>query len=51
MAGINISSVNARKGQLGQTDYSAVKTGMHKALAQEVARTSGRLGVSGGRAL
>ncbi len=38
---INISSVNAQKGQLGQTNYSAAKAGMHgftKALAQEVAR-------------
>lgn len=38
---INISSINAQKGQLGQTNYSAAKAGMHgftKALAQEVAR-------------
>lgn len=38
---INISSVNAQKGQFGQTNYSAAKAGMHgftKALAQEVAR-------------
>ncbi len=38
---VNISSVNAQKGQLGQTNYSAAKAGMHgftKALAQEVAR-------------
>jgi len=38
---INISSVNAQKGQLGQTNYSAAKAGMHgftKALALEVAR-------------
>jgi acetoacetyl-CoA reductase len=36
---INISSVNAIKGQAGQTNYSAAKAGMHgfsKALAQEV---------------
>ena len=36
---INISSVNAVKGQAGQTNYSAAKAGMHgfsKALAQEV---------------
>ncbi|MBI2316980.1 MAG: beta-ketoacyl-ACP reductase [Betaproteobacteria bacterium] len=36
---INISSVNALKGQSGQTNYSAAKAGMHgfsKALAQEV---------------
>jgi acetoacetyl-CoA reductase len=36
---INISSVNALKGQPGQTNYSAAKAGMHgftKALAQEV---------------
>jgi acetoacetyl-CoA reductase len=35
---INISSVNALKGQFGQTNYSAAKAGMHgfsKALAQE----------------
>ena len=38
---INISSVNALKGQFGQTNYSAAKAGMHgfaKALAQEVVR-------------
>jgi len=38
---VNISSVNGQKGQLGQTNYSAAKAGMHgftKALAQEVAR-------------
>src|SRR5258708_1876034 len=38
---INISSVNAIKGQFGQTNYSAAKAGMagfSKALAQEVAR-------------
>ena len=37
---INISSVNALKGQFGQTNYSAAKAGMHgftMALAQEVA--------------
>ena len=37
---INISSINAQKGQLGQTNYSAAKAGMHgftKALALEVA--------------
>ena len=37
---INISSINGRKGQFGQTNYSAAKAGMHgftKALAQEVA--------------
>ena len=36
---INVSSVNAIKGQAGQTNYSAAKAGMHgfsKALAQEV---------------
>jgi acetoacetyl-CoA reductase len=36
---VNISSVNALKGQFGQTNYSAAKAGMHgfsKALAQEV---------------
>ncbi|MGI9307384.1 MAG: acetoacetyl-CoA reductase [Gammaproteobacteria bacterium] len=36
---INISSVNAQKGQFGQVNYSAAKAGMHgftKALAQEV---------------
>lgn len=38
---INISSINGQKGQLGQTNYSATKAGMHgftMALAQEVAR-------------
>ncbi|GAB4392847.1 MAG: acetoacetyl-CoA reductase [Gammaproteobacteria bacterium] len=38
---INISSINAQKGQFGQTNYSAAKAGMHgftKSLAQEVAR-------------
>ncbi len=38
---INISSINAQKGQFGQVNYSAAKAGMHgftKALAQEVAR-------------
>lgn len=38
---VNISSVNGQKGQIGQTNYSAAKAGMHgftKALAQEVAR-------------
>ena len=37
---INISSVNAQKGQFGQANYSAAKAGIHgftKALAQEVA--------------
>ena len=37
---INISSINAEKGQFGQTNYSAAKAGMHgftKALALEVA--------------
>ncbi len=37
---VNISSVNAQKGQFGQTNYSAAKAGIHgftKALAQEVA--------------
>jgi len=36
---INISSINAQKGQFGQTNYSAAKSGVHgftKALAQEV---------------
>jgi acetoacetyl-CoA reductase len=36
-----VSSVNALKGQFGQTNYSAAKAGMHgfsKALAQEVVR-------------
>ncbi len=38
---INISSINGQKGQLGQTNYSAAKAGMHgftMALAQETAR-------------
>ncbi|TPH18948.1 3-oxoacyl-ACP reductase [Litorilituus lipolyticus] len=38
---INISSVNAQKGQAGQTNYSASKAGIHgftKALSQEGAR-------------
>ena len=38
---INISSINGEKGQMGQTNYSAAKAGMHgftKALAQETAR-------------
>ena len=38
---VNVSSVNALKGQFGQTNYSAAKAGMHgfsKALAQEVVR-------------
>lgn len=37
---VNISSINGRKGQLGQTNYAAAKAGMHgftKSLAQEVA--------------
>jgi acetoacetyl-CoA reductase len=37
---INVSSVNALKGQFGQTNYSAAKAGMHgftMALAQELA--------------
>ena len=37
---VNISSVNGEKGQAGQTNYSAVKAGMHgftMALAQELA--------------
>src|SRR2546425_6763990 len=41
---INISSVNAIKGQFGQTNYSAAKAGMagfSKALAQEVGRKGG----------
>ncbi len=38
---VNISSINGQKGQLGQSNYSASKRGMHgfsMALAQEVAR-------------
>src|SRR6266446_5352732 len=38
---VNISSVNALKGQFGQTNYSAAKAGMHgfsKAPAQEVVK-------------
>ena len=38
---VNVSSVNALKGQFGQTNYSAAKAGMHgfsKALAQEVVK-------------
>ena len=38
---VNISSVNAIKGQFGQANYSAAKAGMHgftKALAQEVVK-------------
>ena len=38
---VNISSVNAQKGQFGQTNYSAAKAGMAgfaKALAQEVVK-------------
>ncbi len=38
---INISSVNAQKGQAGQTNYAAAKAGMHgftKSLALEVAK-------------
>ncbi len=38
---VNISSINGQKGQLGQTNYSAAKAGLHgftMALAQEVAR-------------
>ncbi|GAA4383385.1 acetoacetyl-CoA reductase [Hymenobacter koreensis] len=38
---INISSINAQKGQYGQTNYSTAKAGMHgftKSLALEVAR-------------
>ncbi|MEO8401819.1 MAG: acetoacetyl-CoA reductase [Gammaproteobacteria bacterium] len=38
---INISSINAQKGQYGQTNYTAAKAGMHgftKSIAQEVAK-------------
>jgi len=38
---VNISSVNGQTGQVGQTNYSAAKAGMHgftMALAREVAR-------------
>lgn len=38
---VNVSSVNAQKGQFGQANYSAAKAGIHgftKALAQEVVR-------------
>ncbi|MGH8489897.1 MAG: acetoacetyl-CoA reductase [Gammaproteobacteria bacterium] len=38
---INISSINGQKGQIGQTNYTASKAGMHgftMSLAQEVAR-------------
>lgn len=38
---VNISSVNAQKGQFGQTNYTAAKAGVHgftKSLAYEVAR-------------
>ena len=38
---VNVSSVNAAKGQFGQTNYSAAKSGIHgftKSLAQEVVR-------------
>jgi acetoacetyl-CoA reductase len=38
---VNISSINGQKGQIGQTNYSASKAGMHgftMSLAQEVAR-------------
>lgn len=38
---VNMSSVNAQRGQFGQTNYSAAKAGVHgftKALAQETAR-------------
>lgn len=38
---VNIASVNGQKGQMGQTNYTATKAGMHgftKSLAQEVAR-------------
>ncbi|MGH8501105.1 MAG: acetoacetyl-CoA reductase [Gammaproteobacteria bacterium] len=38
---INISSINGQKGQMGQSNYTATKAGMHgftKSVAQEVAR-------------
>ncbi|MGU9952320.1 MAG: SDR family NAD(P)-dependent oxidoreductase, partial [Gammaproteobacteria bacterium WSBS_2016_MAG_OTU1] len=38
---INISSINAQKGQFGQVNYAAAKAGMHgftKSLAQEVVK-------------
>jgi acetoacetyl-CoA reductase len=38
---INVSSINGQKGQIGQTNYTASKAGMHgftMSLAQEVAR-------------
>lgn len=38
---VNISSINAQKGQYGQTNYSAAKAGIHgftKSIAQEVAK-------------
>ena len=38
---INISSINGQKGQIGQTNYTTSKAGMHgftMSLAQEVAR-------------
>jgi acetoacetyl-CoA reductase len=38
---VNISSINAQKGQFGQVNYSAAKAGLHgftKALAQEVVK-------------
>jgi len=38
---VNVSSVNAQRGQFGQTNYCAAKAGVHgftKALAQETAR-------------
>lgn len=38
---VNIASVNGQKGQIGQTNYTATKAGMHgftMSLAQEVAR-------------